>query len=238
VSWFVLVHGAWLGGWCWDPVATSLRAAGHHVTCPALTGLGDRAHQLTPEVGLGTHVADVATAIIGAPMTGAILVGHSYAGMILPGAVARAAPHVARVVVLDGFLPEAGETNAALLPDAAAVHFGATAARGGWRLPPRDMRAFGVTDEQALATAAARLTDHPLRAYLDPAPAGGSELSVPGTYLLCTGWPTPFRRFAGRAAAIGWEVRDLNADHLAMLTAPALLTAELLRLAPDGRASL
>src|SRR5688500_20377062 len=93
VTTFVLVHGAWHGGWCWDRVAPRLRAAGHEVHAPTLTGLSERAHLLTPLVGLETHVEDVVRVIDILGLTDVVLVGHSYAGQIVT-AVADRRPRV------------------------------------------------------------------------------------------------------------------------------------------------
>ena len=87
---YVLVHGAWHGGWCWRDVAGSLRAAGHQVLTPTLTGLGERASELRPDVGLRTHVDDVVELLRGGDLRDVVLVGHSYSGLVVGGA---AAPH-------------------------------------------------------------------------------------------------------------------------------------------------
>ena len=222
-----MVHGAWHGDWCWDDVAESLRSKGHTVLTPTLTGLGDRADALTPDVGLSTHVQDVVDAM---PATDVVLVGHSYAGMVVTSAAAVLADRVARIVVVDGFLPERGENALSLLPERAAAHYrDSTAERGdGWRVPPRPVVNLGVTDEHVIATLPARLTDHPFRTYQDPSEHGASELRMPGTYLLCTGWATPFRPQADRAAALGWTVEEIDADHEVPVTDPRLLAARLL----------
>ena len=86
---FVLVHGAWHGGWCWDRVAPLLRDAGHEVHAPTLTGLSERAHLLSPQVGLDAHVEDVVRLIDTFALTGVALVGHSYAGQIVTAVADR-----------------------------------------------------------------------------------------------------------------------------------------------------
>src|SRR5947209_11264731 len=82
---FVLVHGAWFGGWCWKKVTPRLRAAGHDVFAATLTGLGERAHLLTPDVGLDTHIEDILAVLEFENLTNVVLVGHSYAGMVIAG---------------------------------------------------------------------------------------------------------------------------------------------------------
>jgi len=116
LSTFVLVHGAWHGGWCWDRVTPHLRAAGHEVHTPTLTGLSERAHLLSPMVGLDTHIEDVVRLIDTLGLSDVILVGHSYGGMVITGAAARVPERIAHVVYLDAFLPRAGEAAWDLLP--------------------------------------------------------------------------------------------------------------------------
>src|SRR5437763_6310667 len=100
---YVLVHGAWHGGWCWQRVTPLLRAAGHEVYTPTLTGLGERAHLGTPDVGLATHVEDIVTMLEYEDLTDVVLVGHSYAGMVITG-VAHAVPsRLTHLVYLDAF---------------------------------------------------------------------------------------------------------------------------------------
>jgi pimeloyl-ACP methyl ester carboxylesterase len=231
VTTYVLVHGAWHGGWCWDPVAEMLAEAGHAVVAPTLTGLAERYTRVRPEtpVGLSVHVDDVVSALESADLGDVVLVGHSYAGMVVVGAAARAADRVGHLVVVDGFLPEAGERAIDLLPPHAAAHYreSASSAGDGWQIPPRPLVNLGVTDEAFIAATAPRLTPHPLQTYLDAAVHGASELSVSGSYLLCSGWRSPFGSFADRARRLGWPVDEVDADHEVMLTASALLAGKL-----------
>lgn len=105
---FVLVHGAWCGGWIWKHVASALRARGHDVLTPTLTGLGERAHLASPEVGLGTHVEDVVRVLEYDDLTDVVLVGHSYGGMVVTGVGDRVPERLAQLVYLDAFVPREG----------------------------------------------------------------------------------------------------------------------------------
>jgi pimeloyl-ACP methyl ester carboxylesterase len=222
-----LIHGAWHGGWCWADVADRLRSAGHTVLTPTLTGLGADAPALTRDVGLGTHVTDVVTALDG--VTDVVLVGHSYGGMPVTSAAALAADRVGHVVIVDGFLPERGEAAIELLPERAAAHYRDSAVEqgDGWRVPPRPLANLGVTSAAVIADVTPRLTDHPLATYTDRSERGAGELAV-GTYLLCAGWASPFGHLAERARSLGWTVDELAADHEVPVTAPALLAERLL----------
>jgi pimeloyl-ACP methyl ester carboxylesterase len=229
---FVLVHGAWHGAWCWRPVQRLLEAAGATVLTPTLTGLGDRAHLLTADTGLDTHVTDVVSAIETEDLRDVVLVGHSYAGLVVSGAAARIPDRVGRLVILDGFLPEAGESGIDLLPERAAGHYLDSARRnGGLVIDPRPLQNLGVTDQRIIEELSPRLTAHPAKTYTDAAAHGLSDLPFTGDYLLCSGWATPFARFAQRADAAGWQVTELDADHEVMVTNPQLLGQQLLQTA-------
>lgn len=97
---YVLVHGAWHGGWCWQRVTPLLRAAGHEVFTLTLTGLGERSHLANPEIDLNTHIQDVVNVLEYEDLRKVILVGHSYGGMVITGVTDRAAERLAHVVYL------------------------------------------------------------------------------------------------------------------------------------------
>ncbi len=119
MSTFLLVHGSWSGGWQWEPVRSRLEAAGHRVLAPSLSGMADRHHIATIDMGLQTHIDDIARLLRWERLTEVVLVGHSYGGMVITGAAAAAAAHIAELVYLDAFLPRAGECAWDILPVAA-----------------------------------------------------------------------------------------------------------------------
>lgn len=224
---FVLVHGAFHGGWCWSRVVGHLRAAGHHVATPTLTGLGDRAHLVSPAVGLDTHVRDVVAALDADELDDVVLVGHSYAGQVIAG-VATERPHVVRqVVYLDAFVPDDGERAVDLQPPDIAEHYRTSVAeRGlGWLVPVRSPDVLGVTDPDDVAWLTRRLTPHPYKTYLDPARVSGESLGIPGVFIECVDWMRAFRGFREVAARRQWPVHDLESGHEAMVTAPGPLAA-------------
>ncbi|WP_210479580.1 alpha/beta fold hydrolase [Naasia sp. SYSU D00948] len=233
---FVLVHGGWHGAWCWTRLAPILRAEGHQVFTPTLTGLGDRAHLLTPDVDLSTHVRDLTALLEYEDLRDAVLVGHSYGGMVITGAVAQSPDRVAQLIFLDAFLPEEGKALAdyAPLPPASA---------DGWRIPPPVTAAqFGVTDETDAAWVDRRLGDHPLKTFTEPLPSStGVPQSVERSFIRST--DTPWFVEAGeRARRHGFRYRELlSAGHDAMLTRPRELATVLLELTesvhirPGGR---
>jgi pimeloyl-ACP methyl ester carboxylesterase len=115
VATIVLVHGGTSGGWVWKPIASKLRDEGHEVYTPTLTGLGERVHLLTREVGLDTQITDIVNMLTFEDLHGVILVGHSVAGMIITGIADQVPKRISRLVYLDAFLPENGESLMDLL---------------------------------------------------------------------------------------------------------------------------
>jgi pimeloyl-ACP methyl ester carboxylesterase len=107
---FMLVHGAWHGGWCWERVAGLLFAQGHRVYAPTLTGVGERSHLASPSIDLDTHVADVVGELRWKELHDVILVGHSYGGMVITGVVEKEPDRIASIVYLDAFLPKSGQS--------------------------------------------------------------------------------------------------------------------------------
>jgi pimeloyl-ACP methyl ester carboxylesterase len=110
VATFVLVHGAWHGGWCWQRVAKLLRARGHDVSTPTLTGVCERSHLLSPAIDLNTHINDIANLIKWNELANVVLVGHSYGGMVISGVAEKSEKAIGSFVMLDAFYPENGES--------------------------------------------------------------------------------------------------------------------------------
>jgi pimeloyl-ACP methyl ester carboxylesterase len=225
MSSYVLVHGAWHGGWCWERVAAPLRERGHEVITPTLAGLGERAGELTPEVGFAEHVQDALAALRSAAAP-AVLVGHSYSGLVVREAAALAPDRVAEVVLLDAWVGPAGASLLSLAPEwfADGIRAAADEQGEGWRIPAPDPAVVGVTDPADAAWMRERLTAHPLRTLEDETsaitPAGVRERAIvadPGAVA-----------FAELADAQQIPVSRLRGGHDLMLTATAELTSTLL----------
>ncbi|MCW8129604.1 MAG: alpha/beta fold hydrolase [Planctomycetota bacterium] len=227
---FVLIPGAWHGGWCWRRLLPLLRAAGHEAFPVTLTGLGERAHLAAPDVGLATHIQDVLGVLAAEDLREVVLVGHSYAGCVATGAASRAPDRIAHLAILDGFLPEDGQSLAQLKGAAFVERVTARAARAGcpWLVPPPDDDDFGVTDPADLAWMKARLTPQPLQTFLEPvALARPVEREAFGkTFIQCrlpgeARWRSPNPAFR--------DV-EMEAGHDAMISAPRALADLLLGL--------
>lgn len=230
---FVLVPGAWLGGWCWRHLTPRLRAAGHDVYPLSLTGLGDRAHLGTPATDLATHVTDVVNVLAYEDLAGVVLVGHSYAGFVIAGAADRAAERVARLVHLDANVPRDGEAffDGWSPEGRAAVEAEVRAGGEGWRWPmPADLgpAASGLADGD-LRWLRARAVGHPLGTLTQPLPlTDPAAAAIPTTYVQCTAAGAPVPGVVEQARAErGWSVRTLPTGHWPMVSMPREL-AELL----------
>src|SRR5215203_5818244 len=166
---YVLAHGGWHGGWSWKKVTPLLRAAGHAVATPTLTGLGERAHLLSPEIGLETHVQDILGVLEYEDLAGVVLVGHSSGGMVVMAVADRAPGRVAHLVYLDAFVPQTGQALVDLPPaDRRAVFVEQARTAGeGWRVPAPPER-NGVIDEADLAWVRPRLGPQPLATFTEP----------------------------------------------------------------------
>jgi pimeloyl-ACP methyl ester carboxylesterase len=230
----VVVHGAWGGAWAWRKMREPLRKLGHELFGPTLTGLGDRAHLLTPQAGLGMHIADVVAAIEFEDLADIMLVGHSYGGMVATGVANRLPGRIANLVYLDAFVPRDGECVYDLLPPAMVEQTKQRIADDGWRLMPSPLPADTAEDDrkwmekrrlpQAILTHAERIS-------LDPAAA-----VPPRSYIYCTrtGPHDVFGPFARQAKSDpSWRYYEIDASHGPHVTAPAELTALLDRIAAD-----
>ena len=163
---FVLVPGAWLGGWCWSKVAGVLRDAGHYVFAPTLTGLSDRAELISRDVGLLTHVMDLDALFRSEDLRRVILVGHSYGGTVITAAAELLVQRLDMLVCLDASVPEDGQSNNdVLLPtQSASIRQRALQDGDGWLVPPPSVVDWGLESDD-VDRVERRLTAHPLKAH-------------------------------------------------------------------------
>ncbi|MEU2337360.1 alpha/beta fold hydrolase [Streptomyces sp. NPDC013172] len=233
MSTYLLVHGAWHSGECWERVVPLLTAAGHRVHAPSLTGFGDKAGLLGPDVGLDTHVDDVVGLIEDEGLTDVVLVGHSYAGLVVSSVVDRIPERIGHLVHLDAMVPEHGETAADVQPATQGLIDRALASDSGWRVPPLPelpppYGLFGVTEAADLARLRSMLSDMPVRCLQQPVrldnPAGHR---VPRTHIHCVGAVPP--GIVRRPVPTGRPVWELPTGHDCMITMPAELAELLLK---------
>jgi len=222
---FVLVHGAWHGGWCWSRVADRLRTAGHQVFTPTQTGLGERKHLLSKDITLDTFTKDIVNVIEAEELSNIILVGHSFGGLAISGTADAMPDRIRHLVYLDSLMVEGGKSPFDSLPPdiVAARRKAAEETSGGLSLPAPPPSAFGVSDAKDTDWVKRRLTPHPLGTYTSTlnikGPVGDN---LPRTYIHCT---TPsYAALQGSRnwvkAQQGWRWAEIATGHDAMVMAP------------------
>ncbi len=231
---FVLVHGAWHGAWCWRRVLPALWRDGHRAFAVGLTGVGERAHLLSPSITLETHVADVMAVIEAEELQRAVLVGHSYAGMVITGVADRLADasRLGHLVYLDAIVPRPGESWSSTHPADVRAELRQAIARHG-HLPPPDPADFGLAGDDR-AWVARRQTAQPGGVYDEP--LAFDPLRVrrwPRSFIGCT---SPARETISLMhervrGELGWHVIEIPTGHDAMISAPQALVDALLSLA-------
>lgn len=252
MSTYLLIHGAFHGGWVWQRVTPLLEDAGHRVLAPSLVGLGDRAHLLTADVGLDTHVRDLIDLVTAEDLTDIVLVGHSYAAIVVT-ALADAVPdRIAELVYIDTFVPRDGEAVADIMPGMVEAFVAAAAAHGdGWRVPPQtepmdDGGLYGVTEEPDLSWLASRQTPQSLKTFQEPMTLTNPRAleSIPVSHVYCSEGGETFKAMR-TAMPRTLPPTDLPPDRLlvlptghdCMITMPRELAAHLLALAPRSAAA-
>ena len=228
---FVLVHGAYHGGWCWKRVADVLRSRGHSVTTPTQTGVGERSHLLSESVTLSVFIDDIVNHLIWEDLTGVVLVGHSLGGIIITGVADAVPERLAKLIYLDAVILENGEALFDVFPKEVveARLEAANETSGGFTIPASPAASYGIFDPADVAFVEGRLTPHPVATCRNPLminnPAGNG---LPTNYIKCID-PVyePVKVFHQRAREAGWPISDLAAGHDAMVTEP-VATADLL----------
>jgi pimeloyl-ACP methyl ester carboxylesterase len=212
-------------------VTPLLRAAGHDVLAPTLTGVSDRAHVLSPQVGLDTHIQDVVSLIEAHDLDDVTLVGHSYGGQVITGVSDRIPDRISKRIHLDGFIGD-GRSALAQQPAEIAHHYETSVHESGfgWLIPPRSLAKLGVTEQADLDWLTPRLTPHPWKAWTDELPLTGAFNDVTPAYVGCVDWMAVFQPNLEQAKAAGWDTVELQTGHEAMVTAPRELADALLSL--------
>jgi pimeloyl-ACP methyl ester carboxylesterase len=225
---FLLVHGAWHGGWCWRFVRPLLQ--GHEVFAPSLTGLGERRHLARPEIDLDTHIADVVSILEMEDLRDVVLVGHSYGGMVVTGAADRAPGRIRRLVYLDAFVPENGKCLLDYaVPERAARMREEGERRGSVTPPPLSL--WGITQPAHVEFVKPREVPHPYRTMSQPIRLSGAAQRIPKTFVYCSSPATgSFDQFAARFRNDpAWQFHELATGHDAMILMPERVAALLLQ---------
>ena len=235
MSALVLIHGAWHGAWCWRRVLPGLRAAGHEAHAVTLTGVGERAHLLRPDLRLRDHIADV-LGLIDAEELGddLVLVGHSYGGLVMTGvadALLARGLKPRHLVYVDAVTPHPGESwSSQHAPETVRARLEAAAQRPGGAMPPPDAAVFGL-DGADRDWVNRRQTPQPAGVYQDRLDFDAARIAtLPRTFIDCTAPALPtiavMRERVRREP--GWQVVELATGHDPMISAPEALVALLL----------
>ncbi len=221
----MLVHGGWCGSWHWEDVAAALRKIGGDVHAPTLAGMAERSGEATSSTGLRDHVADVVAVLDDNDLRDAVVVGHSYGGMVITGAAHERPERIGELVYLDAWVPENGESLASILgPDfVAAAHAAADDAGTPAMVPPL----FGVEDAvgwtgERAAAFAARRTPQPIQSMYDAIKANG-HVKAPRSFIYCSERSLGmFERYAEAARmSPSWRYFELPSPHDAVHAMPA-----------------
>jgi pimeloyl-ACP methyl ester carboxylesterase len=247
---FVLVHGAWTGGWFWWRVGKALQEAGHQVIRPTLTGCGERSHLATPQTNLDQHIEDLANVLRYEDVHRVVLAGHGYGGMVITGAADREPSRIHHLVYVDALTPENGQSSLSIAGETTAARLRQAAAEkgDGWQVPlPFRLDEFGVTAEVDMRWLTHRLTPMPLAALEQPiALAGHLPPRTPRTFIHAAhSTVPPFADLAARvksaarpanpavSAPLAWRYHELSTGYFSPVTAPKELAALLLACAPQ-----
>lgn len=257
---YVLVGGAWLGGWCWQKVARRLRDEGHDAYPVTLTGLGERAHLASPEVDLDTHITDVVNLIEYEGLRDVVLLGHSYAGLVVAGAADRVPERVSELVYLDTApLPNGTAIIETFPPEVRERIEGQVEKYGeGWKwpMPPswEEVAGFGSlegVDDDQLELLRSRATPQPFGTYTRPLRLENpAREALPKLGIVCSFSMAQVNEMisgghplAQELSGPTWRFVELPTGHWPMFSRPENLADLLLDLPPaedaerDARAS-
>jgi pimeloyl-ACP methyl ester carboxylesterase len=236
VTTYVLVHGGWNGAHGFRSVRRELREAGHDVYTPSLTGIGERVHLTSPQVNLSTQVRDVVNHVLYEDHQGFVLLGFSYGGFVVTGALEHIADRVRHLVYLDAFVPDDGETAFGLT--LGVGRFPATLGQD-WLVPPPERE---YDDPAVAAWAVARRTPHPIGCFTEPVRLLQPLEDFPFTRTFIKATLDPdtdigaaaLQRGADRAkGSPAWRYREIETTHMVPSNRPQELAALLLELV-DG----
>jgi pimeloyl-ACP methyl ester carboxylesterase len=229
---FVLVHGPSQGGWVFSRVARLLRAKGHDVYTPTLTGVGDRSHVKGADINLSLHIEDICNLLRYEALNDVVLCGHAYSGFVVTGTADHMPGRVRSLVYIDSFIPENGDSLWKHMPAPFVPMFiGSTARHGGLRIEPVPGEVFNLNmaDREMFD---ARSTGMPLACLLEAIQLNGAWRTVLNRhYISTTGWaPSPFVVEAEKLKTDpGWKVHTSPAGHLVMLDDPQFVADVLQR---------
>ena len=240
---FVLVHGAWHGGWCWWKVEPLLRRSGNLVYAPSLTGMGERSHlarHMNPAaIDLDIHIKDIQQLLENEGLEDVVLVGHAYAGMVITGVAEVCRQRLAHLVYVNGVVPRDGEAMVDQLEAVRGPEFTARIRRaldnGQEFLPPPTtaeeiQQRWAIADPEDQSWMLPRLCPQPTASFAQPVSLSSSEAQeIPRSFILSS--ESGFDSVAQRARQSGWGLHQLDTGHDPMITKPKDVAEILLKIA-------
>ena len=240
---FVLVHGAWHGGWCWWKVEPLLRRSGNLVYAPSLTGMGERSHlarHMDPAaINLDIHIKDTQQLLENEGLEDVVLVGHAYAGMVITGVAEVCRQRLAHLVYVNGVVPRDGEAMGDQLEAVRGPEFTARIRRaidtGQEFLPPPTtaeeiQQRWAVADPEDQSWMLPRLCPQPTASFAQSVSLGSSEAQeIPRSFIVSS--ESGFDSVAQRARQSGWGLHQLDTGHDPMITKPMEVAEILLKIA-------
>ena len=218
---YVLVHGAWHGGWCWRFVRALLQE--HQVFAPSLTGLGERKHLQRADIDLDTHIEDIVSLLEMEDLREVVLVGHSYGGMVVTGVADRAPTRIKRLVYLDAFVPENGKCTLDYVVPERAARMREEGEKAGSVAPP-PLSLWGITKPEHIDFVKPREARHPYRTMSQPIRISNPAklAAIPKTFVYCSSPATgSFDQFAAKYRGdASWKFFELKTGHDAMILMP------------------
>jgi pimeloyl-ACP methyl ester carboxylesterase len=230
---FVLIHGAWHGGWCWRRVADRLEQRGHKVFAPTLTGLGERSHLMSASINLDTHITDVVNVLEWEDLEDVVLVGHSYGGWPVSGAIEQAFDRIASVVYLDAFVPNNGQKSLDTASEFTRKGILEAVAKGEVSRPGPSAATFHVNDKDR-AWIDSKLTPQPVGVSLQPVTLSGAlERLGKKTYIRAPKYPQPAfdSYYQAKQSDPSWRTYEVPCGHDVMVDMPERLVEILLEVA-------
>ncbi|MCM0589758.1 MAG: alpha/beta fold hydrolase [Gloeotrichia echinulata DEX184] len=225
---FVLIHGAWSGGWCWKRLTALLRNSGHEVSSPTCTGVGERAHLNTKAVGLGIWIQDVVNHIEQEDLSEIILVGSGFGGVVITGVADRIPKSIRKLVYLNALVIPSGKSAFDQLPpDVVAARLRQVEKEGkGINIPVPSVESFGLKNPNDIQWVASKLKPQPVNTYMEKLSLKASiGNKLPKVYIDCTN--PPFKPLIEVKRRIktekDWDWRSINTGHDAMISAPKLV---------------
>jgi len=232
---FVLVHGAWHGGWCYRRVADRLQDRGHRVFTPTLSGMAERSHTYTTAINLDTHITDIVNLLAWEDLEDVVLCGHSYGGTVITGVADRMTERIASLVYVDANIPEDGQCSLDIRgPEEALARLRLAADGDGLSVPPRSAEALFVNPADR-DMVNAKCTRHPLGAFSQRIRLTGAHKTISrNMYILAGGYrESPLKKFHDQVQGQpGWTTHVVPCGHDVMVDMPDRLTELLLEAMP------